>query len=101
MKLTDKGVDKVAAPILDFVDGYYDQMIMQTIQNHEFEPTDFKNTVCLTVEEVNSLHDDIAWLCSTLEDYEQDHNNVPALFEGWRQMDLLQSKLDSMEGSND
>ena len=67
------------------------------IDAFEFKPEDFTNCVVLTVEEAKAVNEAIEWLCSTLEDYEREHDNTPALIEGWNQMDFLEHRIEQAE----
>ena len=63
----------------------------------EFEPDDFTGAVILTIEEAKAVNEAIEWLCSTLEDYEREHDNTPALIEGWNQMNFLEHRIEQAE----
>lgn len=67
------------------------------IDAFEFKPEDFTDSVVLTVEEAKAVNEAIEWLCSTLEDYEREHDNTPALIEGWNQMDFLEHRIEQAE----
>ena len=74
------------------------------VGDFEFQPEDFdgccqngKDHVVLTVEEAKAVNEAIEWLCSTLEDYEREHDNTPALIEGWNQMDFLEHRIEQAE----
>ena len=55
MKLSKKGLERVSEPILKFVDGYYDYAIVETLEDHEFEPDDFQGAVILSLEEAKEI----------------------------------------------
>ena len=71
------------------------------IDAFEFKPEDFMGAVVLTVDEAKAVNEAIEWLCSTLEDYEREHDNTPALIEGWNQMDFLEHRIEQAEKGNE
>ena len=100
MKLSEKGLKRLLDVAFDG-DEFYQSNALQI----EFEPDDFdgcfqngKDHIALTVEEAKAVNEAIEWLCSTLEDYEREHDNTPALIEGWNQMDFLEHRIEQAEG---
>ena len=101
MKLSEKGLKSFADQMLDIAIGLNEKEVEWdrdfAMRQIEFESDDFQGVVVLTVEEAKAVNEAIEWLCSTLEDYERERDNTPALEEGWNQMDFLESKLKRME----
>lgn len=70
---------------------------VDALKSFEFDSGDFAGAVVLTVEEAKAVNEAIEWLCSTFEDYEREHDNTPALIEGWNQMDFLEHRIEQAE----
>lgn len=74
-----------------------DDLVVDYLERKELKPEDFKGVVVLTIDEAKAVNEAIEWLCSTLEDYEREHDNTPALIEGWNQMDFLEHRIEQAE----
>ena len=92
MKLSEKGLGKIQKWQSTVALGF--PMHPREI---DFEPDDFEDCVVLTVEEAKAVNEAIEWLCSTLEDYERERDDSPALIEGWNQMNFLEHKIEQVE----